>query len=123
MAAFVSQIPTMDWSSSDTAEALGLFKQKMTLFLDDENITTDAAQARKICRGIGDEGLKRLIASDLTEAQKENPRELLTLFENQLTVNVNFRIHRLHLMQHRQRQDESLDDNSCPDAGQQMPIP
>ena len=40
----------------------------------------------------------------------ENPRELWTLFENQLKVNVNLRIHRLHLMQHRQRQDESLDE-------------
>ena len=51
----------------------------MTLFLDDENITDNAAKARKICRGIGDEGLKRLNASDLSGDQKANPLELWTL--------------------------------------------
>ena len=82
----------------------------MTLFLDDENITDNAAKARKICRGIGDEGLKRLNARDLSGEQKTNPVELWTLFENKLKGNVNFRIHRLHLMQYRQTQHESIDD-------------
>ena len=92
----------MDWSSTDMAESLGLFKQKMTLFLDDENITDNAAKFRKICRGIGHEGIKRLNANDLSGEQKANPLELWTLFENQLKVNVHFRIHRLHLTQYRQ---------------------
>ena len=111
MAVYVStSIPTMDWSSTDMAESIGLFKQKMNLFLDDENITDNAAKARKICRGIGDEGLRRINASDLSPEQKQNPLELWTLFENQLKVNVNFRIHRLHLMKYRQTGDESIDD-------------
>ena len=39
MAVYLStQIPAMDWSSTDMAESLRLFKQKMNLFLDDENI-------------------------------------------------------------------------------------
>ena len=92
-----SQIPTMVWSSTDMAESLGLLKN-------------DFAKARKICRGIGDEGLKRLNASDMSGEQKANPLELWSLFENQLKVNVNFRIHRLHLMQYRQTQHESIDD-------------
>ena len=100
----------MDWSSTDMAESIGLFKQKMNLFLDDENVTDNAAKARKICRGIGDEGLRRINASDLSPEQKQNPLELWTLFENQLKVNVNFRIHRLHLMKYRQTGDESIDD-------------
>ena len=111
MAVYVStSIPTMDWSSTDMAESIGLFKQKMNLFLDDENVTDNAAKARKICRGIGDEGLRRINASDLSPEQKQNPLELWTLFENQLKVNVNFRIHRLHLMKYRQTGDESIDD-------------
>ena len=73
----------------------------MNLFLDDENIADNAAKARKICRGIGDEELRRSNASDLSPEQKQNPLELWTLFENQLKVNVNFRIHRLHLMKYR----------------------
>ena len=72
MAVYVStSIPTMDWSSTDMAESLGLFKQKMNLFLDDENITDNAAKARKICRGIGDEGLRRINASDLSPEQNK----------------------------------------------------
>ena len=87
MAVYVStSIPTMDWSSTDMAESIGLFKQKMNLFLDDENVTDNAAKARKICRGIGDEGLRRINASDLSPEQKQNPLELWTLFENQLKV-------------------------------------
>ena len=37
----------MDWSCSDLGDAIGLFKQKMTLILEDENILTAVAQAMK----------------------------------------------------------------------------
>ena len=66
----------MDWSSSDLADAFSLFKQKMTLFIEDENITEAAAKARKVCRGIGDEGLRRLNASGLTNEDKKAPDKL-----------------------------------------------
>ena len=72
MAVYVStSIPTMDWSSTDMAESIGLFKQKINLFLDDKNVTDNAAKARNICRGIGDEGLRRINASDLSPEQKK----------------------------------------------------
>ena len=61
-------------------------------------------------QGVGDEGLRRINASDLSPEQKQNPLEIWTLFEKQLKVNVNFRIHRLHLMKYRQTRDESIDD-------------
>ena len=79
MAVYLStQIPTMDWSSTDMAESLGLFKQKMNLFLDDENITDNAAKARKICRGIGDEGLRRINTCDLSPEINQKTLELWT---------------------------------------------
>lgn len=65
---------------------------------------------RKICRGIGDEGVKRLNASRLSEENKKKLEELWKFFEGQLKMNVNFRIHRLHLMQYRQRPEENIDD-------------
>ena len=52
------------------------FPSPMTLFLEDEEITNKAKQARKICRGIGDEGLKRLNASGLSDADKKKPAKL-----------------------------------------------
>lgn len=82
----------------------------MCLYLEDEEITDAAKQARKICRDIGDEGLKRLNASGLTEAEKKSPDNLWKFFEGQLKLDVNFRIHTLHLMQYRQKPEESVDD-------------
>ena len=110
MAACSCALPVVDWNSTDSAEAMMLFKQKMILFLEDEGITEDSAKSRKILRGIGDEGLKRLNASDLTEEKKQKPAELWNFFESQLKVNDNFRIHRLHLMQFRQKSGESFDE-------------
>ena len=72
----------MDWSGSDHAESFGLFRQKMELYLEDEDITETAAQARKICRGLGDEGLRRLNASGLKTADKKKPSELWKFFES-----------------------------------------
>ena len=105
-----AHLPTMNWSDLDLGEAMSLFKQKMTLYLEDEEIEDQTKQARKICRGIGDEGLKRLNASGLTDEQKRSPQALWHFFESQLKVNVHFRIHRLQLLQYRQKASESLDD-------------
>ena len=82
----------------------------MTLFLENENIVTAVAQARKLCRGIGDDGLRRLNTSGLTADEKKNALQLWDFFGQQLRVSVNFRIHRLHLMRYRQHSDETLDD-------------
>ena len=105
-----SHLPTMNWADPDLSEAISLFKQKMSLYLEDEEITDQAKQARKICRGIGDEGLKRLNASGLSDDDKKKPVKLWEFYEGQLKLNVYFRIHRLHLMQYRQKPDESIDD-------------
>ena len=67
-------IPIMNWDTPDTSESFSLFKQKMTLYLEDEEITEKAKQSRKIIRGLGDEGLKRLNASGLSEQDQKNQR-------------------------------------------------
>ena len=109
MAAATNIIPMMNWESQDTPEAFSLFKQKIELYLEDEEITDAEVISRKIRRGIGDEGLKRLNASGLTDDEKKVPQNLWTFFENTLRVNINFRIHRLQLMHYRQGADESTD--------------
>ena len=53
-------IPVMDWSADDLAESFSLYKQKLLLYLMDEEITDEKAKSWKLQRGIGDEGLKRL---------------------------------------------------------------
>ena len=103
-------IPSMTWSGSDPGDDFALFKQKMELYLEDEGITDDAAMARKICRGIGDDGLRRLNASGLSNVEKRDPDQLWNFFEGHLKTKVNFRIHRLQLMHFCQKADEMLDD-------------
>ena len=100
----------MDWSSNDLGDAFSLYKQKLNLYIEDEGIPEAAVKARKFCPGIGDDGLRRLHVSGLTDDEKQDIEELYKFFENHLKISVNFRIHRLHLMQYRQRKDESLDD-------------
>ena len=70
----------------------------MTLYIKDEEITDEIKQARKICPGIGDQRLRRLNASGLTDQQKRSQENLWKFFESHLRVNVNFMIHGVYLM-------------------------
>ena len=66
--------------------------------------------ALKILRWIGNEGLKRLNVSGMSDADKKRPDKIWELFESQPKTNLNFRVHRLYLMDYRQRNEESVDD-------------
>ena len=50
-------MPLMDWSGDDIYENFKLYKQKLALYFEDENITEKPVRARKILRTIGDKGL------------------------------------------------------------------
>ena len=54
-----SRYPIMDRSCDDLGDAISLLK-KIILYFEDENIDSDKAKARNICRDIGYEGLRRL---------------------------------------------------------------
>jgi hypothetical protein len=57
MAMSHTHLPMMDWTTADHAESFLLFKQKLQLYLEDEDITEKKGICRKLCLGIGDEGL------------------------------------------------------------------
>ena len=106
-----SRIPEMNWASENHEEALYLFKQTMSYYCEDEDTTDPGKIALKILRRIGNEGLKRLNASDIRcRQEKKRPDKTRELLESQLKTNLNFRVHRLHLMDYRQRSEESVDD-------------
>ena len=105
-----ARIPQMNWSTDNHAEALQLFKENISVYCEDENIVDNAKIALKILRGVGDEGIKRINASDLSEADKRLPTKLWEFLNGQLKTNINFRVHRLQLMDCRQRSEESIDD-------------
>ena len=67
-----------------------LFKQTMSYYCEDEVFTDSGKIALKILRGIGNEGLKRLNASGMSDADKKRPDKIWELFESQLKTNLNF---------------------------------
>ena len=86
-----------------------MFNQRMSLILLDENTVDPAKQATKIQIDVGTEGLQRLNASSLTDEDK-NPTKICKLFDDQLDIEVNFRIHRMELMTFRQNEYETTDE-------------
>ena len=101
-----SKYPAMNWAAHDVADSFKLFKQRLLLVCEDNEVTNNEKIARKIKIGPGDEGLRRLKASGLTDADQKDPAKLWELFKTQLKVAVNFPI--LSLMQYRQKGDESI---------------
>ena len=110
-----SKYPEMNWSAGDAAEEFKLFKQRMQLSLTDNGITDKAKQSVKIRLAVGTDGLRKINASGLSEGDEKDPDKLWKLFEYQLNLHVNFRIHRMELMRFRQKPEESIDEfvNRC----------
>ncbi|KAJ8023319.1 hypothetical protein HOLleu_35705 [Holothuria leucospilota] len=105
----------MRWEATDVAGEFKLFKQRMELCFVDHGITDTSKQAIKIKIAVGNTGLRTINSSGLTTQDQTDPTKLWNLFESQLKIKVNFRIHRLELMNFRQKQNETLDEfvNRC----------
>ena len=106
-----SKYPKMNWVGENIAENFKMFKQQMTLILIDENVVEPAKEAIKLQIAVGTEGLlQRLNASTLTDEEKQDPAKIHKLFDDQLNIKVNFRIHRMELMTFRQNENETTDE-------------
>ena len=105
----------MNWNNTDVPEEFKLFKQRMELCLQDNDVQDPKKQAIKIKIAVGNEGLRRINASGLSNDDQENPALLWSTLEGQLKVKLNFRIHRLELMRYRQHSGETIDEfvNRC----------
>ena len=101
--------PEFNWEVPDLPEEFNMFKQRMNLIFADQEVVDEKKKAIKIKIAIGNEGLRRVNSSDLTETDKEKPDKLWELLEAQLKVNINFRVHRLELSRYRQKVDETID--------------
>ena len=115
MATAQTKYPEMQWDASDLSEEFKLFKQRLELSFLDNGITDKAKQATKIKLAVGKVGLKKINNSSLTDEEQKDPKKLWKLSEEQLDVNVNFRIHRLELSTYKQQANEKIDDfvNRC----------
>ena len=82
----------------------------MELCFADHGTVDKVKQSTKIQIAVGNEGLKRINTSGLSDEDQKEPEKLWNLFEEQLSIKVNFRIHRLEFMKYRQRVSETIDD-------------
>ncbi|XP_033105044.1 uncharacterized protein LOC117107452 [Anneissia japonica] len=113
----MTRYPEMNWKAIDLAEEFTLFKQRKELCLIDNEVTEAAKQAIKIKIALGNEGLRKINTSGLSGTDQEDPTKICEIFDNQLKVKVNFRIHRLELMRtlngtgHHDNQNRIISEN------------
>ena len=77
-------MPVMDWKFEPLAESFRAFKARMELYFEDNNISDAQKKATKIKLALGDEWMRRILASGLTEEEKKNPEQLWTLIESEV---------------------------------------
>ncbi len=106
----MSKYPEINWQAADLPEEYDLFKQQMDLFFLDNGITDKEKQAIKIRRAVGAEGLRRIGKSSLTSKDQKDPQKIWQLFDKQIKVRVNFRVHRLEFMHYRQKHGETTEE-------------
>ena len=81
----------------------------MTLYLEDKKIDDLTKQAIKIKIAVGDEGIKRILVSGLTEEQQRDPRQLWNMLEEvrcQYQDKLSSAPHCLELSQLKQKPEE-----------------
>lgn len=99
----MAKYPEMNWGAADISEEFVLIRQRMKLCLLDNEVTDPLKIAVKLKIALGNQGLKRLNASSLTEEDQLDLQKIWSLFDGQLQVKVNFCVHRLELMRYRQK--------------------
>ena len=102
--------PQMDWTHEPLVDPFKAFQARMILYLEDLEVTEPAKQATKIKIAVGDEGMRRILASGLTEAEQKVPEKVWTLIEAEVdaSVKINFRVHRLEFARMKQKTDETI---------------
>ena len=82
------------------------------MYLADLEVTDKPKQARKIVLAMGDEGMRQLRASGLSEDEKADPDKVYAFFDAKLdpAEHINYRVHRLEFARLYQRQEEITSD-------------
>ena len=95
MASSSGKMPVMDWKFELLADSFRAFRARMDQYFEDNEITDDREKATKIKPAIGDEGMRRILASGLTNEEQQQPEDLWTLIEREVdaSVKINFRVH------------------------------
>ena len=102
-------MPTMDWLFQPLSESLKVFKARMNLYIEDQNITDVTKQATKIKIASGDEGMRRILNSGMSDEDQKIPDKIWELLETEVdySVKISFRVHRLEFSNIRQNSEET----------------
>ena len=66
------------------ADAFRAFKARMELYIEDQNVNNRYKQETKLKIAFGDEGMRRFLASGLSDDEKKDPNAVWALIEEQL---------------------------------------
>lgn len=110
MMALSGKCPQMDWKHEPLVDSFKAFQARMNLYLEDLGVTDETKQATKIKIALGDEGMRRILASGLTETEQKIPARVWTLIESEVdaSVKINFRVHRLEFANMKQKTEETI---------------
>lgn len=94
------------------AESYRTFKDRMEMYLADLEVSDKPKQARKIILAMGDEGMRQLRASGLSEEDRQDPKKVYAFFDAKLdpAEHINYRVHRLEFARLYQHQEEVTSD-------------
>ena len=107
-----TKAPEMRWGGPSDAASLRTFRERMELFLEDNDVRDKPKQATKIRIALGDEGTRMLQSSGLTGDDKKDPDKIWDYLEGQLDSDkhVSYRVHRLQFTCFRQAPKESTSE-------------
>ena len=76
-----TKAPEMRWGGPSDAASLRTFRERMELFLEDNDVRDKPMQATKIRIALGDEGTRMLQSSGLTGDDKKDPDKIWDYLE------------------------------------------
>ena len=79
----MAKFPELNWNATNMAEEFKLFRQRMELCFADHGTVDKVKQSTKIQIAVGNEGLKRINSSGLSDDDQKEPEKLWNLFEEQ----------------------------------------
>ena len=85
-----TKLPYLDWNYQPLVDSFRAFKARIGLYFEDNNITDDAKQSIKLKIACGDEGMRRLLASGLSDNELKDPKVIFDFLETQLDGTLKF---------------------------------
>ena len=79
-----TKLPYLDWNYQQLVDSFRVFKARIGLYFEDNNITDDTKQSIKLKIAYGDEGMRGLLASGLSDNELNDPKMVFDFLETQL---------------------------------------